>query len=289
MASMEPTTVTTPLPRAASNASPILLAFTPRGVAAPRVARHGVGTPGVGTPAVGPHGGAPDLAATTAEWSILFADIRGYSGIAEQLHPRVLHGYVDRFLVAMTDVIVGFRGTVDKYIGDAVMAYWGGVSADNAHAERAVRCALALVDAARRVDQALDAEGLPRLQISVGINSGSAHVGHLGPLPCRTPTILGDAVNLAARFQSLAGALGVAVLIGERTVALAPAYEHRCLGLMKIRGRLASARVFEPLALRRGLSVKSASQNVRSYPEIAPDEFRSALSHLDVPDLRLDL
>jgi adenylate cyclase len=223
------------------------------------------------------------------ELTILFADIRGFSRIAEQLDPLALHWYVHRFLTEMTEVILRFRGTVDKYIGDSVMAYWGAPQFDPEQEDQALYAAFAMVAAARTLDDEFRLTGRPRLEVSIGVNTGMVQIGHLGPNENAVPTVIGDAVNLAARFQSMAHALDVVILAGARTAKGARSIQCRCLGEVAIRGRQSSALVYEPLGPAAAVSVRSQDFYPCTYPENRFDELRSPLPNLDVPDLRLDL
>jgi adenylate cyclase len=228
-------------------------------------------------------------ASEAQELTILFADIRGFSRIAEQLDPLALHWYVHRFLTEMTEVILRFRGTVDKYIGDSVMAYWGAPRFDPEQEDQALYAAFAMVAAARTLDDEFRLTGRPRLEVSIGVNTGMVQIGHLGPNENSVPTVIGDAVNLAARFQSMAHALDVVILAGARTAKGARSIQCRCLGEVAIRGRQSSALVYEPLGPAAAVSVSSQDFYPCTYPENRFDELRSPLPNLDVPDLRLDL
>jgi len=229
------------------------------------------------------------VASEARELTILFADIRGFSRIAEQLDPLALHWYVHRFLTEMTEVILRFRGTVDKYIGDSVMAYWGAPRFDPEQEDQALYAAFAMVASARVLDDEFKVTGHPRLEVSIGVNTGMVQIGHLGPNENAVPTVIGDAVNLAARFQSMAHALDVVILAGARTAKGARSIHCRCLGEVAIRGRQSSALVYEPLGPVTAVSVRSQDFYPCPYPENRFDELRSPLPNLDVPDLRLDL
>jgi len=228
-------------------------------------------------------------ASEARELTILFADIRGFSRIAEQLDPLALHGYVHRFLTEMTGVILHFQGTVDKYIGDSVMAYWGAPRFDPEQEDQALFAAFAMVTAARVLDREFEMAGHPRLEVSIGVNTGLVQIGQLGPNENSAPTVIGDAVNLAARFQSMAHALDVVIVAGARTAEGARSVSCRCLGEVAIRGRQSSALVYEPLGPLAAVSVRSQGYYPCSYPENRLDELRNPLPNLDVPDLRLDL
>ena len=233
----------------------------------------------------------PEIRVTSEarELTVLFADIRGFSRIAERLDSQALHAYVNRFLTAMTEVVLRFQGTIDKYIGDSVMAYWGAPLFDPEHEDRALNAAFAMVIAAQRLDREFAQAGRPRLEVSIGVNTGVVQVGSLGPKAYEAPTVIGDAVNLASRFQSMAQELNVQILAGSRTVQGASSIRCRYLGEFKIRGRQAKALVYEPLGPVASVSVRSQDYSLCLHPEKQFDELRNPVPNLDVPDLRLDL
>src|SRR5690606_15419907 len=142
------------------------------------------------------------LESSNRELTILFADIRGFTRIAETMQPEALREYINAFLTAMTEVIHTHRGTVDKYMGDAVMAFWGAPVSDPAHADHAVAAALAMQREVARLSASFVTRGLPPLAVGIGINTGVVRVGDMGSKLRRAYTVIGDAVNLASRLES---------------------------------------------------------------------------------------
>lgn len=184
----------------------------------------------------------------SAELTVLFTDVRGFTTFSEQLTPPDLAALMNRYFSVMTEIVRHHRGTLDKYVGDALMAFWGAPLDDPAHAEHAVRAALemqaALVDLNREFAQ----RGWPPIRITIGINTGHMVVGDMGSRHRRAYTVLGDAVNVAARLQELSGKLDCPVVVGEATAAALPAgWRCRELERVTLRGRSASLRIFEPL------------------------------------------
>jgi adenylate cyclase len=169
--------------------------------------------------------------------SVLFSDIRDFTTYSERIEPLVLIGFLNHYLTPMTRAVMGQRGYVDKYIGDAVMALFGAPVADPHHAAQACRAA---VDMYRGLD-----EVRPRarelgvdLQIGVGINSGEVAVGNMGSEERFEYTVLGDAVNLAARLEGLTKTYGVFCLLGEATVASLPAgFTTRWVDRVRVKGK----------------------------------------------------
>ena len=183
------------------------------------------------------------------ELTILFVDIRGFTRIAESMQPQELREYINAFLTAMTEVVHRYGGTVDKYIGDAVMAFWGAPVEDAQHADHAVAAALAMLDDVGRLNQQFEARGWPLMRIGVGINTGVVRVGDMGSRLRRAYTVLGDAVNLASRFEGLTKQYDAPIIVGEATVMQARGYCFTELGRAQVTGRSEPVRVFTPASL----------------------------------------
>jgi len=183
------------------------------------------------------------------ELSVMFADVRGFTTISESLDPKTLREYINQYLTAMSaDIRDGHRGTLDKYIGDAVMAFWGAPVAFGDHAYRAVATALRMQDSARRLNDSFGARGWPALAIGIGVNSGLMHVGDMGSAVRRAYTVMGDAVNLASRLEGITKVYGVGVVVGQATRAAAPQFAYRELDLVQVKGKHEPVAIFEPLA-----------------------------------------
>jgi len=180
------------------------------------------------------------------ELTILFADIRGFTRMAETMQPEPLREYLNTFLTAMTEVIHAHRGTVDKYIGDAVMAFWGAPVEDDEHADHAVAAAQAMQREVARLSAGFVSRGLPPLAVGIGVNTGVVRVGDMGSKLRRAYTAIGDAVNLASRLESLTRRYEVPILVGEATVRRCRHLRFRELARTTISGRTESVRVFVP-------------------------------------------
>lgn len=155
---------------------------------------------------------------------------------------------MSRYFSVMTDIIRRHQGTLDKYMGDAVMAFWGAPLDDAEHAEHAVQAAWAMQAALPALNEEFEAQGWPQLRLSIGLNSGRMVVGDLGSRHRRAYTVLGDAVNLAARLQELCAQQDLTLLLGEATwAALPPDSAARCqsLGPQQLRGREAAVQVYK--------------------------------------------
>lgn len=182
------------------------------------------------------------------ELTVLFADVRGFTTFSEKLTPTELAALMNRYFSVMTDIVRAHRGTLDKYVGDALMAFWGAPVADPDHAEHAVRAALEMQAALPALNREFAAKGWPEVRITIGINSGPMVVGDMGSRHRRAYTVLGDAVNVAARLQELSGKLEVPVLIGEATRHALPAH-WACREVDRVtpRGRSTQLAIFQPL------------------------------------------
>ena len=186
--------------------------------------------------------------------TILFADVRGFTTMSETLEPEDLAHLVNRILTAMTGAVLEHGGTVDKYIGDCVMALWNAPLDDPEHARRACRGALALVEAVGRLDRELqEADVEPgssrpqRLVVGAGLNTGRAAVGNFGSTYRFDYTALGDTVNLAARLEGLSPVYGCPVVAGERTIAAVPDFATLELDVVQVKGRKEAVRIYAVL------------------------------------------
>ena len=186
------------------------------------------------------------MSSENRELTIMFTDIRGFTRIAESMEPTDLREYINDFLTAMTEVIHRHHGTVDKYIGDAVMAFWGAPLEDPAHADQAVAAAYAMLDEVERLNRVNARRGRPPLVIGIGINTGIACVGDMGSRLRRAYTVLGDAVNLASRIESLTKQFGAPVIVGETTARRATGHEFRELAQVSVTGRTEQVRIYVP-------------------------------------------
>ncbi len=188
-----------------------------------------------------------DLRSENKELTILFADVRGFTRIAETMAPEDLRAYMNEYLTTMTEIIHRHGGTVDKYIGDAVMAFWGAPLPDENHATHAVQAGLEMISAAESIGKTFVKRGWPAVAIGVGINTGNVCVGDMGSSYRRSYTVLGDAVNLAARFENLTKHFTVPLIFGARTQELMKSdtlLEVSPLGHTAVQGRAQEVKVF---------------------------------------------
>ena len=179
--------------------------------------------------------------------TVLFSDIVDFTALSERLEPRQLTRLMQCYLTPLTRIIHEHRGTIDKYIGDAIMAFWGAPLADPEHPRHAVQAALAMIRALRALEEEFRTQNWPPLRIRVGINTGMMSVGNMGSEFRMSYTVLGDTVNLASRLESAAKRYGVAIIISEYTRARVPELVCRELDLIRVKGRSQPVAIYEPL------------------------------------------
>jgi adenylate cyclase len=182
------------------------------------------------------------------ELTVMFVDVRGFTTISEGLSPKELREYINLYLTAMSeDIRSSHQGTLDKYIGDAVMAFWGAPVSFPDHASRAVATALLMQDSAERLNRDFLARGWPELKIGIGLNTGPMHVGDMGSKIRRAYTVMGDAVNLGSRLEGITKVYGVGIAVGAATRLAAPEFVYRELDLVRVKGKNEPVAIFEPL------------------------------------------
>jgi adenylate cyclase len=181
------------------------------------------------------------------EMTVLFSDVRNFTSISEGLPPEGLRDMMNAYLTEMTEVIQHTRGTIDKYIGDAIMAFWGAPLADPEHPAHGVEAALSMQKRIRSLDTDFAKRGWPALNIGVGLNCGNMNVGDMGSRFRRAYTVLGDAVNLASRLEGLTKEYGVGILVSENIVKAAPGFVYREVDKVAVKGRTEGVLIYEPL------------------------------------------
>lgn len=162
-------------------------------------------------------GMSADMHAENRELTVLFCDLRGFSAIAETLEPQALRSLINLYFSAMSQVVLSHAGTLDKFIGDAVMAFWGAPIADPQHARHALAAADAMTRAIGPLNEQLRQRGLPPVGVGVGVATGTVCVGDLGSDLRRSYTAVGDAVNIASRIEALTRVYGIDLLVAEST------------------------------------------------------------------------
>ncbi|MDX1594281.1 MAG: adenylate/guanylate cyclase domain-containing protein [Gammaproteobacteria bacterium] len=181
------------------------------------------------------------------EMTVLFCDIRGFTTISEQLTATELKDLLNRFFTPMTEIIFHHRGTIDKYVGDMIMAFWGAPLDDPDHARNAIETALTMLDKSRELRGEFARLGYPEVNIGIGLNTGPMNVGNMGSKFRRSYTVLGDAVNLGSRLEGLTKFYGVQLIVGEETHAGQEAYLFRQLDRVRVKGKKEPTRIYTPV------------------------------------------
>lgn len=198
---------------------------------------------------------APDVARLGGDrrtMSVLFSDIRGFTTASEQTTPEAVVAQLNEYFSAMVQVLFRHQGTLDKFVGDMVMGLFGAPVADPKHAEHAVAAAIEMVETLDRLNKDWQVRGMPRLDIGIGVNSGEMIAGNIGSDTVMSYTVIGDAVNLGARLESLNKEYGTTILISEATRRLltidAPVRE---VGPVTVKGRTTAVVVYAVDVARR--------------------------------------
>src|SRR6516162_3780230 len=181
------------------------------------------------------------------EITVMFSDIRGFTTISEKLDAQDLALFLNQYLSDMTKIVFERRGTLDKYIGDAVMAFWGAPIEDPDNAVLACRAALAMMARVRELQKEWKAAGKPELDIGIGLNTGVASVGNMGSAQHKGYTALGDSVNLSSRLEGLNKDYGTHILANETTYAAAKdaGLVFRELDLIRVKGKNEPVVIYE--------------------------------------------
>jgi adenylate cyclase len=235
------------------------------------------------------------MEADSREMTVLFSDVRNFTTISESLEPKELSLMMNDYMTRMTGVIHRESGTIDKYIGDAIMAFWGAPLPNEDHARHAVRAALEMQRIMVEVRRDFAARGWPELHIGVGLNTGVMRVGNMGSEFRMAYTVMGDAVNLGSRLESITKQYGVGIIVGENTTRSLPDYLFRELDLVQVKGKNEPVAIHEPIGLKNDLdktvldNVYSFDKAVELYRQKMWDEAAAILAGLasDFPDVML--
>ncbi len=180
--------------------------------------------------------------------TVLFSDIRGFTHLSETLPPETLAKLLNLYLTPMTVTVFKYQGTLDKYMGDAIMAIFGAPLEQNDHAEKACHTALDMVEALQDLQKTWDINEVPEISIGIGINTGPMSVGNMGSNMLFDYTVVGDHVNLGSRLEKLNREYGTNIIISEFTHEhIQNAFMCRELDIVRVRGRREPVRIFELL------------------------------------------
>lgn len=183
------------------------------------------------------------------EMSILFSDVRGFTSISEGLEPKELSLLMNEFLSPLSRVVYKHRGTIDKYMGDCIMAFWGAPLNDAQHARHAILAGLEMQAKLDELRPQFLARGWPEIKVGVGVNTGQVSVGNMGSDVRVAYTVMGDEVNLASRLEGITKQYGVGFIVGENTRNAANDFVYRELDYVCVKGKDKPIAIYEPLGL----------------------------------------
>jgi adenylate cyclase len=200
------------------------------------------------------------LEGDSRDMSVLFSDVRGFTTLSEGLSPRELTRLMNEMLTPLTEVIHRRRGTIDKYMGDAIMAFWGAPLADPEHARNAVLGAQEMIECTARIRADFAARGWPPVHIGVGVSTGPMNVGNMGSQFRMAYTVLGDTVNLGSRLEGLTKQYGVDIIVSGGTAKAVPDVLFRELDAVRVKGKHEPVSIFEPLGPRAAIEAAQAAR-----------------------------
>jgi class 3 adenylate cyclase/CHASE2 domain-containing sensor protein len=190
-----------------------------------------------------------ELGGKKVEMTVMFSDVRGFTTISEKLDPRELSNLLNSYLTPMTELVFKNKGTLDKYMGDAIMSFWGAPIHFPDHAHHGCRCALQMLVKLKQLQAEYRAKGLPEIDIGIGLNTGDMSVGNMGSETVRSYTVMGDAVNLGSRLEGINKQYGTRIIISEFTqAAVKEKFVTREVDWVRVKGKAQPVRIFELIA-----------------------------------------
>jgi adenylate cyclase len=200
------------------------------------------------------------------EMTVLFTDVRGFTTISEGLDPKALSQLMNEFLTPLTAIIYKHRGTIDKYMGDCIMAFWGAPLTDTNHARNGVLAGLEMQRTLKALQPQFKARNWPEIRIGVGLNTGRMSVGNMGSRIRLAYTVMGDAVNLASRLEGITKEYGADIIVGEDTKASVPDVVFREIDRVRVKGKDTAVTIYEPLGLEEEVA-KATLDETRAFHE----------------------
>lgn len=217
--------------------------------------------------------------------SVFFSDVRGFTTISEKLDPEELSRVLNLYLTPMTDIVFKNKGTLDKYIGDAIMAFFGAPITDDNHAEQACRTALESLVKLKELQQIFKEQNLPFIDIGIGINTGEMSVGNMGSNIVQNYTVMGDSVNLASRLEGTTKEYGVRIIISETTNQdVKGKFITREIDRVKVKGKNLPVAIFELIAEATTQTSDALNYLVgfrKGYEHYLNKDFQNALTEFE--------
>ena len=206
------------------------------------------------------------LEGESREMTVLFSDVRGFTTISEGLDPKELTQLMNAILTPMTRVIHKNRGTIDKYMGDAIMAFWGAPLHDPEHARHALYAAFDMMAELRIMQKEFKEKGWPPINVGIGLNTGVMNVGNMGSEFRVAYTVLGDAVNLGSRLEGLTKNYGVDIIVSETTRDAVSEFVFKELDLVKVKGKNEPVAIFTPIGHKNDVD-KAITAEISRYKQ----------------------
>lgn len=213
------------------------------------------------------HPESVSMVGESREMTILFSDVRGFTTISEGLDPKELSLLMNEFLTPLSRVIYKHRGTIDKYMGDCIMAFWGAPLPDRDHARNAMLAGIEMQATLQALQPHFKERGWPGIHVGVGINTGRVSVGNMGSEVRVAYTVMGDEVNLASRLEGITKQYGVGIIVGENTQNLVTDFLYRELDHVRVKGKDRPVAIYEPIALVSEAS-KALQDEVKLFHEV---------------------
>ncbi|RYF67895.1 MAG: adenylate/guanylate cyclase domain-containing protein, partial [Comamonadaceae bacterium] len=223
------------------------------------------------------------MKATSKELTVMFCDMRGFTKMSERMEPTQLQELLNGVFSRLTDLIRSNRGTIDKYMGDCVMAFWGAPVDTPNHAGLAAKSAIEMAQAVRRINEEHRAKGLPEIGVGIGLNTGTMCVGDMGSDIRRSYTVIGDAVNLGSRLEGLSKVYGVEIVASDTARRAAPEFAWQELDRVRVKGKEQAVGIFTPVAPADSID-KATADELRTW-----SAFLKAYRHQDWDQCELQL
>jgi len=190
--------------------------------------------------------------------TVMFSDIRGFTSFSEKLKPEKLVGFLNEYLTEMSEIILDDKGVIDKYIGDAIMAFWGAPLENKHHSRDACRSALKMIDKLKEIQQNFKKRNLPEINIGIGLNSGEAVIGNMGSSKRFDYTAMGDTVNISSRLESLTKQYNVKIIISQTTYReINEEFVCRELDFVNVKGKNKPIKIYELVGEKDKVSKKT--------------------------------
>lgn len=197
--------------------------------------------------------------------TVFFCDLRNFTGMSEKLDPKEVVRLLNEYFTVMTSVLYRYGATIDKYVGDSIMAFWGAPLPQEDHVQRAVLAAFEMHKEMHKLAGIFHARNLPTPTIGIGINTGVMNVGNMGSRYRLAYTVIGDPVNLAFRLQGTTREYGVSTIVGETTANAYPDMVFRELDTVTVRGKTKGSHIFEPVCPKNALTPELTTKLARHH------------------------